>query len=1122
MSRLIFRLCFLIPLLIALFVAGHSPVHSDSSATRVKPAFDASYRSHTSTHKVIVNEDQPELRDSILSRGGELLEDYGGFALLSAPEDVTGEVSVQSRTGSSVRDDMNMVLLRASQFDTTQGEPLSAYSLGSAAPAQRQLYLVQMIGPIKREWRQALSNEDVDVVSYIPNNTYLVNATSDGFKKLNAFKSRPHSFVQWLGDYKPVYKIAPEISLDFDQEILATVELIAGESSSEVDQMVASGQARKIGKPARLNGVTDVRVRIRTSKIADVARLANVMWIEPWSRPELMDEKQDQIVAGNYSGDVVGGPNYLGWLQSKGLTTTPDFLVDVADSGLDRGSLDPQVIHKDFLNVAGVNRVQYARFNGADGTFGNAEDVSGHGTLNAAIVGGYNAGDLFPDVDPEGFHFGLGVHPFVKLGATRIFAPSYTNPDFQLMLSDMYRDGARVSSNSWGAYNNLYNSDCKFYDALVRDAQVLVSGRQEMNIVFSAGNKGPGGNLTVPGNAKNVITVGASENVRPGVDGCQIDSSGADTINSIASFSSGGPSDDGRVKPDLVAPGTHIQGAQSQSPNFTGAGVCGPINFPAGQTLYTWSSGTSHSAPAVAGGVALVRQYFEQSTGKIPSPAMVKALLLNATTYVSGTGGGDNLPGNQQGWGLMDLGKTLDGVPRLIVDQDEVFTSSGEIATFTGTVASAAVPLRVTLAWTDAPGNPPAFGPSVNDLDLSVEIGGKVYLGNHFNGDVSVEGGSFDKKNNVESVWLPAGTEGDFVIHVSAANITGDGVPFNGPSTTDQDFALVIYNAQAQSGGGGGGGNPVDAPPSVSLVYPAGGEKVLVGSIMHITWNASDDNGIQSQRVEFSSDGATFNQIAALDGSARSFDWHVPAIPTPFGTIRVTALDGVNLPVAVYNINPFEIDQGPPDLVPPTVSLQSPNGDSIVGGGQILAVKWTESDNVGVTQRTIELSTDNGDTFQQIVSLTAPSSGDQQSYDWQVPAEMSTQKGRLRVTVFDGAGNNATVTSGGKFEVWPMGVITSVDYNFAAVNGKDQLELSGRNFRDHGTVILVDGVQLKKIKYNDKFLTGNGTCRKVFSIDKKLPKRIPPKTDVNIQVMFTTTGQTSAAFSFRHGRPPTP
>ena len=283
-----------------------------------------------------------------------------------------------------------------------------------------------------------------------------------------------------------------------------------------------------------------------------------------------------------------------------------------------------------------------------------------------------------------------------------------------------------------------------------------------------------------------------------------------------------------------------------------------------------------------------------------------------------------------------------------------------------------------------------------------MDIGGKTYLGNHFSGAVSVEGGTADHLNNLEAVWAPAGASGDFTIRVVAANITGDGVPGNS-DLTDQDFALVVYNTQSSTGGG-----PVDQPPSVGLTAPAGGERFTVGSTIRIQWTASDDKGLQSQKVEFSPDGLSFNLIAPLDGKARSFDWRVPGWPTLTARIRVTALDGVNLPVSSVNPSPFEIMNGPPDTTPPSVTLQSHNSVDPVGGGLTSSIKWTETDNVGVLRRVIELSTDNGNTYTQIADLTAPSSGVSQSYDWQVPADLATDKGKVRITVYDGAGNSAT------------------------------------------------------------------------------------------------------------------
>src|SRR6185295_6307378 len=338
---------------------------------------------------------------------------------------------------------------------------------------------------------------------------------------------------------------------------------------------------------------------------------------------------------------------YVAWLQSKGLATTPNFIVDVSDTGIDQGILDPQILHRDFLNSAGLARVVYARYVGAIDQEVVPQDTAGHGTINASILGGYNGDTAFPYLDPNGYRYGMGIQPYARIGITQIFAPEYTNPNFVTMVDKMYRDGARISSNSWGSYNNSYSADSQTYDSLVRDAQPGVQGNQELTILFSSGNKGPAGHLTSPGNAKNTIMVGASENLREGIDGCQIDSSGGDDINSLIDFSSSGPTTDGRFKPEIIAPGTHIQGARTQDRGFTGGGVCGPGNYPPDQTTYTWSSGTSHAAPAVSGAAGLLRQFFQQSVGHPPSPAMVKAYLTNAATYMTGFRANDTLPSNE-------------------------------------------------------------------------------------------------------------------------------------------------------------------------------------------------------------------------------------------------------------------------------------------------------------------------------------------------------------------------------------------------------------------------------------------------------------------------------------------
>ncbi|WP_394833303.1 S8 family serine peptidase [Pendulispora rubella] len=552
----------------------------------------------------------------------------------------------------------------------------------------------------------------------------------------------------------------------------------------------------------------------------------------------------------------------------------------------------------------------------------------GHGFLNSHIVGGFNNGTGSAFTDANGFHYGLGIAPYARVGITAIFGNgTSTSTAWE---NTAYGQGARLSTNSWGYTGTAarkYDVNAQEYDVIVRDAQSSVAGLQQYTVVFAAGNSGSGANtVSSPSTAKNVITVGASENVRPSAtDGCAIAASGADSADDIISFSSRGPVNsaggDGRIKPDIVAPGTHVIAGVPQS-NYDGSSVCDKY-FPAGQTLYGWSSGTSHSTPGIAGAATLVYQDFLNKGRPAPSPAIVKAYLLNSATRMAGVGANDTLPSNNQGWGRVNLSRAFDSVARILVDQTQVLGATGETYTVTGSIPTSTEPFRVTLAWTDAAG-PTTGAPWVNNLDLEVSVGGTTYKGNVFSGGNSTSGGTADGKNNVEGVYLPAGTSGNFTVTVRATNIAGDGVPGNA-DTTDQDFALVLYNATAGTpteptigvspsslsfSGTVGGANP--ANQNVSITNTGGGT---------LNWSASDN--------------ATWLTVSPTSGTApstsgASVDIAGLAAGTYNGTITVAATGASNTPVNV----------------PVTLTLTGGGGGSELvtnGGFEGSASPWTLS-----------------------------------------------------------------------------------------------------------------------------------------------------------------------------------
>jgi subtilisin-like proprotein convertase family protein len=162
------------------------------------------------------------------------------------------------------------------------------------------------------------------------------------------------------------------------------------------------------------------------------------------------------------------------------------------------------------------------------------------------------------------------------------------------------------------------------------------------------------------------------------------------------------------------------------------------------------------------------------------------------------------------------LGAALDNTPaRQYLDQTDILTGTDDRFVRSYAIPDSGRPLKVTLAWTDAPGmvDTDAF---VNDLDLVVRQGGRTYKGNVFAGGRSITGGDADRRNNLESVILPAGQSGRFSVEVTGTNIPGNGVPGNGDAT-DQDFALVVSNAQQQAA-------PVLTPEEVVIEDPAPGD----------------------------------------------------------------------------------------------------------------------------------------------------------------------------------------------------------------------------------------------------------------------------------------------------------
>ena len=753
----------------------------------------------------------------------------------------------------------NVIYLNAGPIDTdlpgtkARRQPLAYFS-------GKQLQLIQWNGPVQAGWMEELKRLGVEIVDYIPENAYLVYGD---WKVLSAMQKKmaDMNYVRWEGSYRATDKIQPNaVSEDGktaasrpEPELFSIQMVLNPKANAETLKKIEQMQLASPLKQGASGNYYNIVAKLPPAQIASLADQPDIISIGPYQTPGKRDERQCIIMTGQLTNSGPTGPGYMTWLANRGFTQAQfdasGLVVDVTDSPIDNGTTNVNhfALYKDgTITNNSPSRVVYTRLEGTANTGSVTQAKDGHGNINAHIIAGQvNLGGT-PHVDSSGYRYGMGVAPYVKVGGSIIFdVNNFTSPNYDNLAARAYRDGARVSGNSWGADTaGAYDADAQNYDRLVRDAQpsgsaVATAGNQQMTFVFAAGNAGSGASTVgSPGTAKNVITAGASENVHPfgGSDSSGVSDTGANSANDVIDFSSRGPCADQRKKPDIMAPGTHVTGGVPQAVKtmsgtgaklaiFDGSGVSGGVNsiyFPsADQQFYTASSGTSHSTPAVAGAAALVYQWFINkgwaSTTNPVSPAMVKAYLMNSSRYMTGVFANDNLYSNNQGMGMVNLDTSFDTTPRLLRDQmsADLFTASGQSRTWSGIIASSSKPVRITVAWTDAPGSTTGNAYK-NNLDLTVTVNGTTYKGNVFTGANSTTGGTADVRNNVESVFLPVGTTGNVTVTVTATNINSDGVP-NVGTTLDQDFALVAYNfSESQAAAVVGAGSTLVAEESDS------------------------------------------------------------------------------------------------------------------------------------------------------------------------------------------------------------------------------------------------------------------------------------------------------------------
>jgi len=320
-----------------------------------------------------------------------------------------------------------------------------------------------------------------------------------------------------------------------------------------------------------------------------------------------------------------------------------------------------------------------------------------------------------------------------------------------------------IANNSWGKVEwHVYKDYAAALDAIVRGAL-----GKPISMVWAAGNEGGWGTILCTGVAKNVVTVGATNS----------------DDNTLWPWSNKGPTEDGRIKPDLVAPGCEADGGSIWS------------TLPA-PDYYGGACGTSLAAPSVSGTMALILEDWRATHGNDPLPATIKAILLHTARDLGNSG-----PDYVHGYGLIDGKKSIDRVRADTLDEtivEDMVLQQGQRDLYAVQVAPATAELKVTLVWDDWPAEPLAAHALVNDLDLVVTgpDGTQHYpwtLDPREPNDPARQTQA-DHTNNVEQVSVAEPEAGTWLVTVWAANLPQPQQPYS-LVTGGTGFAQVLSGA---------------------------------------------------------------------------------------------------------------------------------------------------------------------------------------------------------------------------------------------------------------------------------------------------------------------------------------
>ncbi|MFP4394550.1 MAG: S8 family serine peptidase, partial [Anaerolineales bacterium] len=695
--------------------------------------------------------------------------------------------------------------LNAGTFDPLAESGLKLAGLETLSAVEEEAattYLLQFTGPVREAWKTRVAELGARLYTYVPDYAFIARLDP---AQIEAVRDLP--FVRWVGVYQPAYRLAETFRVAaaatsgamemtaLDDPLEITVQALPDADLDALAAQIAAWGGKSTMRAQRMTAGV-LRVTISPDNVVDIASLDDVLWVEPYLPPALLND-----VGG---GEIMRATDVRADLGLYG----EGQIVGVADSGLDVGTTGSEM-SDDFEGRIAHAEATCQHF----GMRTTWHDFDGHGTHVAGSVlgNGVNSGSN-PGAHQYDSSF-AGVAPEAQL-VFQAVDDNASNPNLECIPTDLdyyifriaYQEGARIHTNSWGGPTGGTSGSPEYggYNESSQAADDAAWNRKDLLILFAAGNSGVDANadglvdpdsIGSPGTAKNVLTVGATESLRNTTatwggawpEDYPVDPIFSDYIadnqDGMAAFSSRGPTDDGRIKPEVAAPGTMIISARSHDPDAgEGWGIY--------DDDYLYMGGTSMATPLTAGGAAVVREWLVKQGGvSNPSAALLKAMLINGAAdmspgqYASPQEIPAQRPNTVAGWGRVDLLETVSptGNRSLWYRDATSGLATGATEEYPLTLAAGET-LRVTLAWTDYPGSPWVNRQLVNDLDLEV-IGpdSTSYYGNsgaYATGHGCLRNDQWDQCNNVESVIIPSAAAGSYTVRVHAQNVPNGPQPF--------------------------------------------------------------------------------------------------------------------------------------------------------------------------------------------------------------------------------------------------------------------------------------------------------------------------------------------------------